>query len=544
MKNGFSTYCTQYGVIKEIIHDGVGILVLDKSFLTLVEKSSMGKFFSFLKELNDKRSAIGWEVNFEFINNEYHTYYIAGIKNDNDTLTIIGSTENRSTRKFYEDLMLINNEQANNIRLLLKNDNKKDQSIKKTNKSFDELTKLNNEMANLQRELIRKNNLLDTANSKLEELDILKNNFLGMAAHDLRNPLSFIQNYSEILLNESSTIKEGEKEQILTDIHKSSLMMLSIVNDFLDVSKIESGKLDLNISKVDLIEIIKASIESNNFIALKKEIKLDFHSVMKSFIIDVDSNKILQILNNLISNAIKYSHSITNVDINCIMNENEILIEVIDQGQGIPSSELKNIFNAFTITSVKSTANEKSTGLGLSIVEKIVKAHGGECGVKSEVGVGSVFWFTIPFKDEQLNNNTVIEKVYEGNSYDCLNGKVVLIVDDDNLMRKLEERIFLNQNCEVLIACNGLEAIEIINKRDKIDFILMDYLMPIMNGIEATLEIRKKYSQYELPIFGLTGLSEVEVKNELIAAGMNDVLVKPIKKDQIIESLLKLVLNG
>ena len=254
---------------------------------------------------------------------------------------------------------------------------------------YEELTRLNNELINLQRELARKN-------AELARLNELKNQFLGMAAHDLRNPLAAIMTYSEFIIEDLADGASSLNQEFIEIIHGSSMFMLGMINDLLDITTIESGRLDLSLECVDLAELIERNVTLNGVLAQRKQIELAFEAVDPLPELLLDRAKIEQVLNNLISNAIKYSHTDTHVHIRLAREGTAAQISVADQGQGIPASELGKLFQYFGRTSVQSTGGERSTGLGLAIARKIVEGHGGRIWVESEPGHGSTFYFTLP----------------------------------------------------------------------------------------------------------------------------------------------------
>jgi signal transduction histidine kinase len=240
---------------------------------------------------------------------------------------------------------------------------------------------------------------LQRSNDQLRELNNQKNEFLGMAAHDLRNPIAVIQNASLVLSRYSSENLSEKQQEFLKKIHDTSKFMLELLNNLLDISKIESGKLELEITKNNYTDFVRKNIEFNRFFATEKDISIDLVLSDAIPLVDFDKNKIEQVLNNLISNAIKYSHPNTMIRVEVLKVKDFVVTKVIDQGQGIQEDELSHVFKAFQKTSTKPTAGEKSTGLGLAIVKKIVEGHQGEIGVESEVGKGSTFFFKLPNLD-------------------------------------------------------------------------------------------------------------------------------------------------
>ncbi len=245
-------------------------------------------------------------------------------------------------------------------------------------------------MVEQQQEIIRKNN-------ELAALSKEKNNFLGMAAHDLRSPLASMLMFSEFM-EEELTGKGEEKVNMLIDIVKnSSRHMLNLIDELLDISKIEAGHLVLELHEANLDALIAKIVERNKMIADKKNIRLNYQSELPGLITSFDPNRMEQVLENLISNAIKYSGHGTATNISLKKQDGFAWISVKDQGQGIPEAEILKLFKPFqTAKSVRTTGGERSTGLGLVIVKRIVEAHQGEIHVSSVLGKGSDFYFSLP----------------------------------------------------------------------------------------------------------------------------------------------------
>lgn len=242
--------------------------------------------------------------------------------------------------------------------------------------------------------------ILEQQNMELEDLNRQKNEFCGMAAHDLRNPITVIQNSSSIILNYLGDNLTNKQKEFVEKINDSSRFTINLLNDLLDISKIESGTLELEITQNDYIDFLKNNIELNGFFANEKGISIKLGLRDEIPLVDFDKNKIEQLLNNLISNAIKYSYPDTEINIEVEKEGDFVLTKVIDQGQGIPEDEQPNIFKAFQQASTKPTAGEKSTGLGLAIAKKIVEGHKGEIWVESKVGNGSSFCFKLPMNSQ------------------------------------------------------------------------------------------------------------------------------------------------
>lgn len=220
-----------------------------------------------------------------------------------------------------------------------------------------------------------------------------------MAAHDLRNPLGVIMNLSEFILEEKEKLSE-EAVSFLEKIDSLSKFMLNMVTELLDISSIESGQMNLNKTRFDLVQLVRDAVTLNKSLAEKKNIFINFVSSEESLPLYADLNKIDQVITNLLTNAVKYSYQNTNTVVAIMKDLKKARLVVKDEGQGIPSNEIIKLFKPFAKTSVKSTGGEKSTGLGLMIVKKIVDGHGGTITVESEVGAGTTFTVELPLAEE------------------------------------------------------------------------------------------------------------------------------------------------
>lgn len=244
---------------------------------------------------------------------------------------------------------------------------------------------------------------LRAKNGELARLVEQKNRFLGIAAHDLRNPLGVILGYTELLLSGDAGAVNEEQAEILSVVNSSVDFMLGLINDLLDMSMIQAGALRLDMRPADFGAIVRKNVATNRVVADKKRIALLLREEVKLEPLVIDRRKIEQVLNNLISNAVKYSHPRTTVEIRVAREGDEVVISVKDQGVGIPRSELENLFRPFQKTSARSTAGERSTGLGLAIVRIIVEGHRGRIWVESEVGRGSTFHVSLPINTARIS---------------------------------------------------------------------------------------------------------------------------------------------
>lgn len=243
--------------------------------------------------------------------------------------------------------------------------------------------------------LKNKHKALLKSNSRLNELNDEKNKIIGIAAHDLRSSFSSIQAISELM-----TAKETERENLefLDLINKASTKSLRLLDNLLNVSKIEFSTINLNIQQHDYISFIKSNIRFYQLHANRKNITIALDCTEDDLIVSYDEIHMEQVLTNLVTNAIKYSHANSEIRIKIKKTDWEVLTEIIDYGVGIPENEFGKLFKFFETTSAKPTSGETATGVGLAIAKKIVRSHGGTIGVKSILDKGSVFFFCLPLR--------------------------------------------------------------------------------------------------------------------------------------------------
>jgi signal transduction histidine kinase len=231
---------------------------------------------------------------------------------------------------------------------------------------------------------------------KLKELNQQKNGYLGMAAHDLRNPICAVNIYTSFVLDDDEGNLTDNQRKLLSNIQQISDFMQKLLNNLLDVSQIESGKLELFRDYEDYAAFVSGSVDFNRIFFDKRNmpLRLDIEKDIPPVLID--HSKLEQVLNNLLGNAVKYCEEGTEVEVEVTREDSYIVTRVRDHGPGIPKDDIPQLFQAFQTAHVMPSEGERSTGLGLMIVRKIIEGHGGEIGLESEVGKGSVFHFTLP----------------------------------------------------------------------------------------------------------------------------------------------------
>lgn len=390
---GVALLCDDNGVILETVRDEIELgdrVAAGQSFIALVDGASVEKALSFLATLHSQGAAFDWVMNVAFGERLTAMHFTGGAVSDR--FLIVGATSTSGVARFYEELMQINSEQVNALRSATKTTAVEARARADSDYAlYDEMSRLNNELATMQRELAKKN-------IELGKLNEQKNQFIGMAAHDLRNPLGVIQTYSDFLLRDAKDCLSQEQIKFISIIRRKSEFMLRLINDLLQITRIESGRLQLELQLTDLTSLVERHVSLNRLLAERKQIELLFSSEDSIPPMMLDSPKIEQVLDNLVSNAIKFSHPGTTVKVGVSLRDRSAVITVKDQGQGIPSNEVGKIFEPFVKTSVRATGGEQSTGLGLAIVQRIVTGHRGKLHVESEAGKGSTFTVLLPIE--------------------------------------------------------------------------------------------------------------------------------------------------
>jgi signal transduction histidine kinase len=239
------------------------------------------------------------------------------------------------------------------------------------------------------------------SNNKLQQLNDEKNTFLGIAAHDLRSPINGIIGFSELLINDKNYNQE-EIDRFLKYINESGTKSLNLISNLLDVSRIEAGIVNIHLQSKNYVEFVTRCIELNHYIANKKNIKILLESENDSIIANIDPVYFEEVLNNLISNAIKYSYPGSEIKIEISKGINQIITKVIDQGVGISEKDLGKLFNPFQTSGSKPTSGESSIGLGLAIVKKIVKLHNGNISLESTLNKGTAAIFSLPLPNNKV----------------------------------------------------------------------------------------------------------------------------------------------
>lgn len=370
---------------------------------------------------------------------------------------------------------------------------------------------------NIEQELI-------SARIRAEQSDRLKTAFLANMSHEIRTPLNAIVGFSKLLPMADSP----EDEKLYSDIiNKNSDILLQLINDILDLSKIEAGTLEYVKRPMNLGELCRTIYEVHKS-RLVENVKLVLDNQDADLIIEEDSNRIMQVITNFITNACKFTYE-GEIRFGFIVKENFIEFYVKDTGIGISEDKVNHIFDRF----VKLNAFAQGTGLGLAICRMIIEKIGGEIGVISELGKGSTFYFTIPYREEPgrcANLPNVADTKYKCHTAKRTQKIKKILVAEDVDSNFVLLKNMISKEYTLLWAKDGIEAVDIF-KEHQPDLILMDIKMPRMDGLEATRIIRT-YSK-EIPIVALTAFAFETDKDKAFEAGCSDFVTKPVDEKEL-----------
>lgn len=365
-----------------------------------------------------------------------------------------------------------------------------------------------------------KENQLINAKERAEESDRLKTAFLQNMSHEIRTPLNGILGFASLLNDEDIEMEDVKKYS--SYIQSSGNRLFELINNIIDISKIESGTMLVSEKDLSVNELINEIYNQFGIIAQNKKLNL-IKLLEKDVIIVSDSLKLHQILSNMVNNAIKFTPS-GSVEISYKTNEQEIIFCVKDTGKGIEKDKLEKVFERFYQADMSMERGFEGAGLGLSICKGLAKCLKGDIWVESEIDKGSQFYLKIPLI---LGNKNIEENNLE-KSHITMNNNTILIAEDDDTSFSLLETILKKENFHIIRACNGSEAVDLFKQNKDVKCILMDIKMPIMNGIEATSII--KSINPEVPVIAQTAYAFNIEREKVMAAGCNDYITKPISK--------------
>jgi PAS domain S-box-containing protein len=385
---------------------------------------------------------------------------------------------------------------------------------------------------------------LQQTNEELARATRLKDEFLANMSHELRTPLNAILGMTEGLQEEVFGDINPKQLKSLQIIERSSSHLLELINEILDVAKIESGQIELDCIPTAIAKLCKSSLSFIKQQALTKRIQLETHLPIDLPDLLVDERRIRQVLINLLNNAVKFTPEGGRITLKVtVPAQSTIQIAVIDTGIGIAAEHLHKLFQPFIQIDSALNRQYSGTGLGLALVKRIVELHGGQVGLTSEVGVGSSFTVDLPCTTA-VPSDSAPESRLESSSTSSqpeLSGSPLILLAEDNEANISTIASYLEvKGYRLLVAKNGQEAID-LTATHLPDLILMDIQMPGMDGLEAMRQIRLDPNLIDLPIVALTALAMTGDRERCIAAGANDYLSKPIRLKQLASVIQQLL---
>ncbi len=374
-------------------------------------------------------------------------------------------------------------------------------------------------------DLERSKKALEEAHEQLKEVDRLKSEFLNTVSHELRTPLTSIKAFAEILLANPSEDPETQLE-FLEIINKEADRLTRLINNLLDLSRIEAGKMQWDFQEVDLDEILASAAATLRVATQKKGLAFEV-SHRPGMLVRGDRDKLVQVVTNLLGNAIKFTPEGGRIRLSAWKSQDRHEITVEDTGIGIPEKFLGSIFEKFGRVDSSETRDIKGTGLGLSIAHSIVHAHGGELTVQSQEGEGSTFRVSLPAlsASERLRPAAPARPAGEPGQ-----GRRVLVVDDEENIRRLLRHILEGEGFQVLEAGTGAQALKLAAS-ERPDLITLDIILPDLDGFEILQALKEDHSLKAIPV---VILSIIEDREEVFRLGAAGFLSKPIDRDVLL----------
>ena len=395
------------------------------------------------------------------------------------------------------------------------------------------------------------NDKLEIALKKAEEANLAKTRFLNNMSHDIRTPMNAILGYAQLMENELKGKDLPETSEHLKKLQQSGNLLLSIINNVLDMARIESGRMEIDENYGRIEDIRQTLFEIFEDEAKKKNLALHYTINVEHENILTDTTKVKEIFVNILSNAIKYTSSGGSVKVSVDelpCDEDGYMMvrtRVSDTGIGMSQEYLTNIFEAFTREQNTTKSKIAGTGLGMSIVKKYVDLLGGTINVESELGKGSTF--TVTLKHRIADESYYVKKYIEesGTGSEILEGRNILLAEDNDLNAEIAEAILESAGLKIERVEDGIQCVNRIEKMpaDTYDMILMDIQMPQMDGYKATQAIRNlpDEDKASIPIVAMTANAFEEDKRDAIAAGMNGHIAKPIQVDKMLSILSEVI---
>jgi signal transduction histidine kinase len=411
-------------------------------------------------------------------------------------------------------------------------------------KVLERTKELQNHKDNLEFLIKQRTSELEAAKEKAEESDRLKSAFLANVSHEIRTPMNAIVGFSELLISEEHSKEEQEefKNQVVTN----SAALLRLIDDIIDISKIEANQISIDYDDYNLNQILlelqaiyteqKSSLDKSHIkilVDIPENQNLNIHT---------DKIRLFQIISNLLGNSLKFTdEGYIKFGYKLVAGENQkpfLQFYVEDTGIGISKAAQTYIFERFRKANSNNDKIYRGTGLGLFICKNLVEQFGGEIWIESEPNKGATFHFQLPYtpSSKALPDNLDFHSKLPPIEYDFKN-KLIIVAEDEDSSYYFIEKIIKETQAKILRAKNGEEAIDLIKKHGKIDLILMDIQMPVMDGYDAISIIKEEYCQ--IPIIAQTAYAFAEQKQSVLDTGCNDLLSKPFQKQELLRTIKK-----
>jgi PAS domain S-box-containing protein len=372
------------------------------------------------------------------------------------------------------------------------------------------------------------------AKEKAEESDKLKTAFLHNISHEIRTPMNAIVGFTALL--DDNDLHQENRKQYIDIIYQSSNQLLSIISDIVDISNIETGQVKINISEININSTIINLFEQFIIRAKMQGLAMNYYLSLndEEAKIDTDGTKLIQILTNLLNNAIKFT-SEGEIVLGYTLKDYGIEFMVSDTGIGIPKDKHGRIFDRFYQVDNSISRQFGGTGLGLSICRAYARLLGGDIRVESTPGKGSVFYIILPYIKSEKHME--IMEIQQNKSEGFLSSKTILIAEDDDINFLVVEKTLKGNNLVLIRAENGAKAVDICKSNSNIDLVLLDLKMPVMDGLEAMKLIRE--FRPSLPFIALTAYAFESDKKHALEIGCSDYISKPFSKKELLEVIIK-----
>jgi PAS domain S-box-containing protein len=380
-------------------------------------------------------------------------------------------------------------------------------------------------------------NELSIAKEKAEESDRLKSAFLANMSHEIRTPMNGIMGFAQILKERELGLTE--RNEYLNIIYEQSEHLMQIINDIIDISKIEANQLNISKEPFNVNDLLNHLFEEQNNAREKlgkSEITLSNESPPRDLIIEGDPNRTRQVMNNLLDNALKFTDR-GYIRFGYSIKAENIEFYVRDTGIGINRDKQDEVFERFRQLDESTNRSYEGTGLGLTISKHLVEIMGGSMRLESEEGKGSCFYFTLPYQATSYEKEN--PKETSRNEKPNWNAKTFLLVEDDPVSMEYLKEALYPTDVNILVAETGHQAMEQFNQHDSLDLILMDIKLPDFSGLEVIKEIRK--IDHEIPILAQTAHAMSEDRDKCIQAGADEYISKPISMDGLLSTISKLI---